>query len=66
VFLVECTTDCQGFSPDSTYSQVADRPALEGGQSAHVKSSGQSSGALSCQVSDRPARMGGPSGLAFF
>jgi hypothetical protein len=56
----------RGFSPDSTDSQMADRPALVGGQSTRVNWLGQCLCASSCQVSDRPAKVGEPSEPAFF
>jgi hypothetical protein len=34
----------RGLNPDSTISQVADRPALEGGPSVHANQLGQGSG----------------------
>jgi hypothetical protein len=49
----------RGLNPDSTISQVADRP--------HVQINlVRARVCLSCQVSDRPAVGGGPSGPAFF
>jgi hypothetical protein len=55
----------RGYSLDSTNSQVADHPTLEGERSARVKLLRQCSGVLSCQVSDHTAVGGGLSGPAF-
>jgi hypothetical protein len=48
----------RGLSPDSTDSQVADRPALLADSPRVLSQYSQGSGAPCCQVSDGPAKIG--------